>query len=303
MKDKGLAKRLRRCWQLWVLLLPALAWLAVFCYAPMYGLLIAFKDYKANLGILMSPWAGLKYFRQFFSTDIAFRSILNTLRISIASLLWSFPVPILFALLLNQLPSRRFRKFVQTVSFAPYFISAVVLVGVLKIILSPTTGFVNVFLNRFGMGGKMFMARAEYFLPVYILSGIWQSMGFNAIIYISALTTVDAQLYEAAIIDGATKFQRILYIDLPSILPTIIIMFILATGNMLTVGYEKVYLMQSSLNLSVSEIVSTYVYKVGIQGAQFSFATAVGLFNSAANFFIVFITNALARRFSSISLF
>lgn len=293
----------RHCWQMWILLLPALIWLVVFCYTPMYGLLIAFKDYKANLGILGSPWAGLKYFRQFFETDIAFTSIVNTIRISGFSLLFSFPIPILFALMLNQISSSRVRKFLQSVSFMPYFISAVVLVGMLNIILSPTTGFVNVFLNHFGMGGKMFMTREEYFLPIYILSGIWQSMGFNAIVYIAALTTIDTALYEAATIDGASKFKQILYIEIPSILPTIIVMFILATGNMLSVGYEKVYLMQSSLNLSVSEVVSTYVYKVGIQSAQFSFATAVGLFNSVANFLIIFVTNAISRRISDISLF
>ena len=293
----------RHCWQMWILLLPALIWLVVFCYTPMYGLLIAFKDYKANLGILGSPWAGLKYFRQFFETDIAFTSIVNTIRISGFSLLFSFPIPILFALMLNQISSSRVRKFLQSVSFMPYFISAVVLVGMLNIILSPTTGFVNVFLNHFGMGGKMFMTREEYFLPIYILSGIWQSMGFNAIVYIAALTTIDTALYETATIDGASKFKQILYIEIPSILPTIIVMFILATGNMLSVGYEKVYLMQSSLNLSVSEVVSTYVYKVGIQSAQFSFATAVGLFNSVANFLIIFVTNAISRRISDISLF
>ena len=293
----------RHCWQMWILLLPALIWLVVFCYTPMYGLLIAFKDYKANLGILGSPWAGLKYFRQFFETDIALTSIVNTIRISGFSLLFSFPIPILFALMLNQISSSKVRKFLQSVSFMPYFISAVVLVGMLNIILSPTTGFVNVFLNHFGMGGKMFMTREEYFLPIYILSGIWQSMGFNAIVYIAALTTIDTALYEAATIDGASKFKQILYIEIPSILPTIIVMFILATGNMLSVGYEKVYLMQSSLNLSVSEVVSTYVYKVGIQSAQFSFATAVGLFNSVANFLIIFVTNAISRRISDISLF
>ena len=293
----------RHCWQMWILLLPALIWLVVFCYTPMYGLLIAFKDYKANLGILGSPWAGLKYFRQFFETDIAFTSIVNTIRISGFSLLFSFPIPILFALMLNQISSSKVRKFLQSVSFMPYFISAVVLVGMLNIILSPTTGFVNVFLNHFGMGGKMFMTREEYFLLIYILSGIWQSMGFNAIVYIAALTTIDTALYEAATIDGASNFKQILYIEIPSILPTIIVMFILATGNMLSVGYEKVYLMQSSLNLSVSEVVSTYVYKVGIQSAQFSFATAVGLFNSVANFLIIFVTNAISRRISDISLF
>jgi putative aldouronate transport system permease protein len=296
-------KRLVRSWQLWVLILPALIWVAVFHYAPMYGLLIAFKNYKPKLGILLSPWAGLKYFQQFFRTDIAFKSILNTLRLSLSTLVFSFPIPIILALMLNQIKSVRTKRFVQTATYLPYFISSVVVVGVMSVILNPTTGFVNRFLTDIGVGSRMFMARPEYFVPVYVLSGIWQTAGFNAIIYISALTTISPDLYEAAMIDGASRFKQVLYIEIPALLPTIVIMLVLATGNMLTIGYEKVYLMQTGMNLSVSEVVSTYVYKVGIQSAQFSFASAVGMFNSVANLLILLLTNWLAGRLSNVSLF
>lgn len=300
---RSILRRIVSCWQLWILILPALIWVVIFHYGPMYGLLIAFKDYKPKLGILGSPWAGLKYFQQFFRTDIAFKSIINTIRLSLSTLLFSFPVPILLALLVNQLRSLRLKRFVQTATYLPYFISNVVVVGVLSVILNPTTGFVNRFLVNIGLGSHMFMARPEYFVPVYVISGIWQTAGFNAIIYISTLTTINPDLYEAAMIDGASRFKQILYIEIPALLPTIVIMLILAAGNMLTVGYEKVYLMQTGMNLAVSEVVSTYVYKVGIQSAQFSFASAVGMFNSVANLLILLITNWLASRLSDISLF
>lgn len=295
--------RMLRTWQLWILLLPAIVWVAVFCYGPMYGLSIAFKTYKPKLGIWGSPWAGLKYFQQFFSTQIAFQSILNTLRLSFCTLLLSFPVPILLALVINQIQRTTLRRFVQTATYVPYFISNVVVVGILSVILNPTTGFVNRLLDACGIGSRMFMSRPEYFVPVYVLSGIWQTAGFNAIIYLSTLTTISPDLYEAAMIDGATRMQRIRYIELPALTPTVVIMLVLATGNMLSVGYEKVYLMQTGMNLTVSEVVSTYVYKVGVQSAQFSFASAVGLFNSVINLLFLVLTNWICKGLSSVSLF
>ena len=301
--ERRTVRHFLRCWQLWLLILPALIWVAVFCYAPMYGLLIAFKDFKPKLGILGSPWAGLKYFQQFFRTNIAFTSILNTLRISITSLLVGFPVPILLALLLNQIRSARVKRFVQTATYIPYFISSVVVVSILSVVLNPTTGFVNKLLADVGIGSKMFMARPEYFVPVYVLSDIWQGAGFNAIIYIAALTTISPDLYEAAMIDGASRLQRVLHIEIPEIIPTIVVMLVLASGRMLSVGYEKVFLMQTGMNLQVSEVVSTYVYKVGIKSAQFSFASAVGMFNSVANLIILLITNWIAGRLTQTSLF
>lgn len=300
---RGLWRKLARCWQLWILLLPGLIWLIVFCYAPMGGLVIAFKDFKPKLGIWESPWAGLKHFERFFSTNIAVDTIVNTLRLSISSLFWSFPVPILLALMINQLKKKGTKRFIQTAIYAPYFVSNVVVVSIMSVILNPTTGFVNHLLDSIGIGSRMFMARPEYFTPVYVVSGIWQTAGFNAIIYLAALTAISPDLYEAAVIDGASKLKCILHIEIPAIMPTVVIMFIMSAGRMLTIGYEKVYLMQTNMNLSVSEVISTYVYKVGIQSAQYSFATAVGMFNSVANLIVLFIANTLAKRITDTSLF
>jgi len=300
--EKKMLKILKNNWQLYTLLLPGLIWLIIFMYAPMYGVTIAFKDYNAKLGILGSPWAGMKYFNQFFSTNIAGTVIVNTLALSVLTLVFAFPIPVFFALFLNQFKNARYKKFVQTVSYAPYFISNVVVVSIMAVILSPG-GFVNKLIQFFGLEPVLFMSRPEYFRPMYIISGIWQSMGFNAIVYIAALSGVSPEYHEAAIVDGATKFKRMLYIDLPLISPTIIIMFILAIGNIMTVGYEKVYLMQNGMNLKVSEIISTYVYKSGLLNAQYSFATAVGLFNSTVNLVLLLVANSVAKKFSDISLF
>jgi putative aldouronate transport system permease protein len=293
-------------WRLYVLVLPALAWLGFFAYAPMYGLIIAFKSFRPRLGITASPWAEplFEHFIDFFSTNIAFNTIANTIILSLLTILISFPVPIVFAILLNQIKGKGARKAIQTISYAPYFISTVVVVSILTVILSPGSGFVNTIITSLtGSEPVLFMTRPEYFRPIYIVSNIWQSMGFSAIIYIAALTSISPDYYEAAIVDGATKFQRIIHIDIPFIMPTTIIMFILAIGNIMTVGYEKVYLMQNGMNTVVSEVISTYVYKTGLQSAQYSFATAVGLFNSGVNFIILAVCNAVAKRTSDISIF
>ena len=290
-------------WQLYLLLLPALAWLIVFCYAPMYGVTIAFKDYKVKAGIMGSPWAGMKYFEQFFSTSIAVKSIRNTLLLSLYSLIFSFPAPIIFALLLNLLNNQRFKKIVQTLSFAPHFISVVVVVSMMNIMFAPSNGWVNHLITSLGGKEILFMTRPEYFRTMYIASGIWQDMGFGAIVYIAALAGVSPELHEAAIVDGASKMKRLIHIDFPSILPTITIMFILSVGNLFSVGYEKAFLMQNTINTDVSEIISTYVYKVGLQNAQYSFSTAVGLFNSVVNFVLLLTVNTLARRAADVSLF
>jgi putative aldouronate transport system permease protein len=300
---KKVGRSLLSSWQLYVLLLPSLLWLVVFMYKPMYGVLIAFKDFRPRLGIMDSPWAGLKYFNQFFSTSIAWQVIGNTLKLSIMQLAFAFPVPIIFALMLNQLTNVRYKKTVQTISYAPYFVSNVVVVSIMSVILAPSNGFVNVFLQSLGSKPLLLMSRPEYFRSLYIISAIWQMMGFNAIIYIAALAGISPDYYEAAMIDGATKMQKIYYIDLPMIFPTVMIMFILAVGRLMTIGYEKVYLMQSGMNLATSEIISTYVYKTGLLTAQYSFATAVGLFNSSVNFILLLITNILAKKLANISLF
>ncbi|MDR1788259.1 MAG: ABC transporter permease subunit [Treponema sp.] len=307
MKKKvSIAASFRQNWQLYVLTAPALVWLAVFAYAPLYGLVIAFKDFKPRAGILASPWARplFKHFAEFFSTNMAWTTISNTLILSLETLVFSFPIPIIFALLLNQIRTRRLRKAIQTLSYAPFFISTVVVVSILTVVLSPGSGFVNVLYQKLSGGAPaLFMSRPEYFRPVYIISGIWQSMGFNAIIYIAALAGVSPDLYEAAIVDGATKFQRILHIDIPSILPTAMIMFVLALGGLMSVGYEKVFLMQRGMNTVVSEVISTYVYKTGLQSAQYSFATAVGLFNSLVNFVILVTCNWVTKKTSDVSIF
>ena len=294
---------LKHNWRLWLLLLPGLIWLVVFCYIPIYGVSIAFKDFNAKLGIMGSPWAGLKYFEQFFSTSIAMKTITNTLLLSVYSLVFGFPAPILFALLINSLNNLKFKKFVQTVSFAPHFISVVVLVSMMSIMMAPSSGFIGVLAKQLTGSEVLFMTRPEYFRSLYVVSGIWQGMGFSAIVYIAALAGVSPDLHEAAIVDGASKLQRVLHIDFPSILPTIIIMFILSVGNLFTIGYEKAYLMQNTINTSVSEIISTYVYKVGLQNAQYSFSTAVGLFNSIVNFVLLVVVNTFSRKLSNISLF
>ena len=304
MKEK-VKRTFSRNWRLYVLMLPALLWLIVFAYMPMYGILIAFKDYKGKMGIMGSPWAEpiLKHFTSFFSTSVAPQIIGNTIILSLLTILISFPVPVIFALLLNQIKNNRRRKVVQTISYAPYFVSNVVVVSILSVICAPS-GFINTIIKFFNGGNALYLtSAAEYFRSLYVISNIWQTMCFSAIVYIAALTGISQDYYEAAIMDGATKLKRILYIDIPLIMPTIIIMFILSIGNIMSIGYEKVYLMQSRTNTTVSEIISTDVYKVGLQNAQFSFATAVGLFNAIVNFVILLIVNAISRKTADISIF
>ncbi|SHO53241.1 ABC transporter permease [Anaerocolumna xylanovorans] len=297
-------KQVLKCWQLYVLLIPALLWALIFAYYPMYGLVIAFKDYKIRAGIMASPWADplLKYFKQFFSTSIAVHAIWNTVIISLESLVIAFPIPIIFALLLNQIQKKGIQKTIQTISYAPYFMSNVVVVSIITVMFSANGVINNI---RLGSGGKgiLFTSLPEWFRTLFIGSNIWQTMGFNAVIFIAALTAISPDYYEAATIDGASRFQRILYIDIPLIMPTIILMLILQIGNIMNIGYEKAYLMQNGSNTIVSELISTYVYKVGLQTAQYSFATAVGLFNSVVNFIILVAANRIARKASDISIF
>lgn len=293
---------MKHCWQLYVLALPTIICVLVFSYAPMYGAIIAFKDYKVNMGILGSPWAGLKYFNQFVNLP-NFKTLLeNTLKISIYSLFWGFPAPILLALMLNQVRSKHYKRFVQTVTYAPYFISTVVLVSMLSIFLTPSSGFINKIIENFGGQAITFMGVPKWFRTVYIASGVWQGAGWGAIIYLAALGGVDPTLYDAAMVDGASKMQRLIHIDFPCILPTIVIMFILNMGSLLNVGYEKAYLMQNSLNIPVSEIISTYVYKIGLINGNFSFSAAVGMFNSVINFALVISANYISRRLTENSL-
>lgn len=302
-KTKHIFLDFRRNWQLWLLLFPTLLYIAVFCYQPMYGALIAFKDFNPRLGILGSPWAGFKYFEQFFQTSIFAKTLTNTILLSVFNLLWSFPIPIIFALLLNQVKNKRFKAFIQTVTYAPNFISVVVLVGMITLFLSPGSGFLTGILGKLGAKDSLYLVRPEYFRTLYIASGIWQGMGFSSIIFLAALTGVSPELHESAMIDGAGIVKRIWHIDIPAIMPTIVIMLIMAIGNILSIGYEKVYLLQNGMNLEVSEIISTYVFKTGIRSAQYSFATAVGLFNSVINLILLLGANLIAKKTTETSLF
>ncbi len=295
-------KRILRSWQLYVLLLPALICIVLFAYAPMYGVQIAFKDFKVDLGFFGSPFVGLDNFRQFIELSNFWDLINNTVLLSVYSLIFGFPAPIILALLLHQVRQQKFKKFVQTVTYAPYFISMVVLVSMLTIFLAPQTGFINNLAVLFGADPTTYMARPEWFRIIYVVSGIWQSCGWGAVIYLAALGGVNPELYEAAMVDGANKLQRVVHIDVPGIMPTIIIMLILSLGNVMNVGYEKVYLMQNSMNTPVSEIISTYVYKIGLLNARYSFSAAVGLFNSVINCVLVVAANTISKRVSDTSL-
>ena len=298
----GLLRCMQRQWQLYLFLLLPVACVVIFNYVPMYGIVLAFKNYRPNKGILGSPWVGMKYFNQFFNSPSFLLLLKNTLILSLYSLLASLPVPILLALCLNEVRIPWFKKTVQMVTYAPYFISTVVMVGMLIQLMSIRSGFFNHLIQIFGGTPVDFMAIPSLFRTIYVFSGVWQGMGYSAVIYIAALSNVDPQLYEAAIIGGANRLQKIIHIDIPAILPTIVLMLIMSLGNVMSIGAEKVYLMQNNLNLSTSEIISTYVYKIGLINGQFSLSTAVGLFNSVINFVLIVIVNTIARRLGDTSL-
>ena len=286
----------------YLMLLPAVILVIMFNYAPLYGLQIAFKNYKVSLGVGGSPWIGLKNFTDFFQSYYFGTLLKNTLLLSLYTLVVGFPIPIIIALILNELKGN-FKKFTQTVLYAPHFISVVVLVSILNAMLSPSQGVVNTILEMFGMERNYFMANPEYFRHLYVWSGVWQGMGWGAIIYLAALSGVDPSLHEAADMDGATRIQKIIHINLPAIMPTIIIMLILRMGEIASVGYEKVYLMQNSMNVETAEVISTYVYKRGIINSNYSFSTAVDLFNNVVNVILVLIANEICKRVSETSLF
>lgn len=288
-------------YDLYILVLPTVLFFLVFHYFPMYGVQIAFKEFNPMLGITGSPWIGFTHFERFFNSH-HFRTILvNTFGLALYQMA-TFPIPIIMALLLNQLVSERFKKIVQTVTYAPHFISVVVIVGMMFIFLSPRSGLVNQVIQFFGGDPVFFLGRADLFRPIYTLSGVWQSFGFSMIIYLAALSSVSPEQHEAAIMDGANKLERIWYIDIPAITPTIIILLILNIGNFLNIGFEKVYLMQNALNLQTSEIIQTHVYKMGLLGSQYSYSTAVGLFNSVVNFILLVSVNRITKKLTETSL-
>lgn len=301
---KSVLAKMKAYWQLYLFLVPAILYFAIFRYAPMGGLQMAFRDYNPVGGVWGSPWAGMKHFIRFFESPDCFMVIGNTLKISLLNLVCGFPIPIILALLLNQTRGQRFKKIVQTTIYAPHFISAVIIVGMLNLFLSPSSGVVNKAIEKLGGEPVMFMGSAALFPAVFVLSEIWQSMGYSSIVYIAALSGVSPELHESAIVDGATVWQRIRFIDLPSIMPTIIILLIMNSGRILTIGYEKIFLMQNSLNRSASEVISTYVYRqaFGAQLPNFSYAAAIGMFESIVSLILLIIVNHLAKKYSDTSL-
>lgn len=295
-RRKATLKLMRQNYQLYIFLIPAIVFIVLFMYTPLYGLQIAFKNYRGGDGIWGSAWVGLKWFNQFFSTPRCWEIVKNTLTISVYSLIAGFPLPICLAIILNYVKNLRFKKFAQTVTYMPYFISTVVLVAMMNLFFSPSSGFVNTIIKAFGGEAVYFMGMSSLFPHMYVWSGIWQSMGYSSIIYIAALSGVSPELHESAVIDGANILQRIWHIDIPTIMPTMIILLIMSCGNIMNVGYEKVYLMQNDLIADVSEIISTYVYKIGLTNNQFSFSTAIGLMNNVINFVILVAANKLANK-------
>lgn len=294
----NIKKYFRRNLQLWVMLFPAMLYILIFCYVPMYGIQLAFREYDFSKGLTGGAFAGFKYFKQYFESPMFFTTLKNTFVISFASILVGFPIPIILAMVVNQIRNKKWKRTVQTTVYIPYFISVVVLVSMLRIMLADDTGVISNFLKAIHLVGKdvNLLGSESTFMPVYVLSGVWQTMGWNSIIFIAALSSVDTQLYDACRIDGANRWQTMIHIDLPAIMPTIIIMLIMNMGNILNVGFDKVFLMQNSLNLGASQVISTYVYTVGIKSSQFSFGAAVGLFNTLINFVFLMATNAIAKR-------
>lgn len=299
---QSIAMEVKKHWQLYLMLLLPVTYLIIFAYIPMGGAVIAFKDYSIRGGIWGSDWVGLKHFKNFFTTPDFKNLLTNTLALSLYSLVISFPMPILLALAINELRGKHYKKFVQMITYLPYFISTVVLVGIMQNIFSVRTGLINNIITLFGGTAVDFMGKSSLFRSLYVWSGVWQGMGYSAVIYIAALASVDISQTEAAIIDGAGRFARVWHVDLPAIMPTIVIQLILAVGNIMGLGFEKVFLMQNPVNTQVSEIISTFVYKRGLVNFQYSYATAVGLFNSVCNLILILLANAFSKKVSETSL-
>lgn len=295
---------LRKGWRLYLLLLPPVIYLVLFKYVPMYGVLIAFERYNVVKGIGGSEWVGLKHFQQFFHSYEFWRVLRNTLGLSVYQLIAGFPFPILLALCFNYIRNQYYKKVSQMIVYIPHFISIVVVSGMIVQFLSLRSGLANKILNLFGVASIDFMGRADLFKSIFVWSDIWQNVGFSCIIYLAALTGVDPQLHEAAVVDGANKWRRVWHIDIPTILPIAIILLILNSGHILDTGFEKVLLLQNPLNLSSSEVIDTYVYQVGIASGipNFSYSTAIGLFKSVISLIILIIVNSIAKKSGQTSL-
>ena len=299
---RKLWRNMCRHYDLYLMMLPAVVVIFVFNYLPMYGIQLAFREFNPLMGLTGGKWVGLKYVEKFIDSYQFWNLIANTLRLSLSTLVFSFPLPILLALVFNHLRTERSKKIMQTVVYMPHFISTVVMVGMLQVFFSSKAGLMNSIVHFVtGYDGNL-LGDTKLFPVVYVISEIWQHAGWNSIIYLAALSSIDIAIYDAARIDGASGWQVIRHIDLPSLLPTCIILLILNMGSVLSVGFEKAYLMQNSMNLPVSEVISTYVYKIGMVNSQYSYSAAISLFNTVINFFFVFVVNLIARRVGDISL-
>jgi len=292
---------MRNRWQMYVLVLPAILYLFIFNYMPMYGVQIAFKNYRTSLGILGSKWVGLKHFEKFINLPIFWQLLRNTLTITLYTLA-TFPLPVIFSLMLNEVHSTKFKKTIQMISYAPHFISTVVLCSMLTLFLAEGSGVLNSILELLGLPRTAFLTQPSAFPSIVVWSGVWQELGWNSIIFLAALAGVSPELIEAARIDGASRMQIIRHVNLPTILPTVVIMLIMRCGSLLSLGFEKIYLLQNPLNLESSRIISTYVYELGLLGGQFSLSSAVGLFNTVVNVLMLAIVNTIAKKLTEISL-
>lgn len=298
-------KSIRRDRYLILMILPVIIYYLIFCYFPMTGLWMAFTQYKIGSGLkglYLSDFVGLKWFKQFFSSIYAWRLVRNTFLLSFFSLIFGFPIPIIFAVAVTQLRSKRLQKTIQVSTYLPYFISTVVVCGMITNFLSPSGGIINQFLNKLGIESINFLSLPKWFRPIYVISGSWQSFGFNSIIFVAAIMGISPDLYEAMRVDGANKRQVIWHLILPSIRPTIILLLIMTLGSMMSVGFEKVYLLYNSAVYETADVIQTYVYRQGIQSNNYSYAAAVGLFNSVVNFTIVFFANRLSRKVTDTSI-
>lgn len=290
-KKRSILLQMKKDWQLWVMILPAILAIVVFNYMPMYGIQLAFREFDFQKGLTGGTFVGLKYFKQFIENYQFMTLMKNTVTLCLSNIMFGFPAPILLALVINQIKKKRIKSVLQTTVYLPHFISMVVMVSLLNILLNTNTGLIGRALETAELANQNLLGSTSTFVGVYVVSEIWQHCGWNSIIYLSALSTVDTQLYDACKIDGANRFQIVRYIDLPAIVPTIIILFILQMGNILNTGFEKIFLMQNSLNLPVSEVIATYVYKIGIESNQFSYSAAIGLFNTMINFLFLVAVN------------
>ncbi len=303
-RSKGLWNRIWRYRMIYLFLIPAIIWYAVFCYYPMYGLLLSVKEFKYSLGIMKSPWVGLKWFRNFLSDGQFYLVLGNTVKITALKLLVGFPAPILFAVLINEIRSHGFKRVVQTLSYLPYFVSWVVAAALLTKLLSPYSGLVNDLRLMMDPQAEpiFYLGEPKYFYPVVILTDLWKNIGWNSIIYIAAISNIDPNLYEAAEIDGAGRIGRIWHITLPAIRPTIAVLLIMSMSGILNAGFDQIYLLQQPSTLQVAEVIDTYVLKKGIQQAQFEYATAIGMFKSLISLVVVVSVNWIVRKLSEVSL-